>query len=213
MGFRREQEVFRLILKSYFDARRVDFPPIENETRPLKWELDTLDTSSGHTGHLITSETSFEPLPISCCDSSRQIQMCLPVNFAPYWHTQCDTPGSRPLYKLHFVTVCPARNALMVFGLTSPSTIHFVLVHHPSPCPLSLLLPMLPKESGVCKKLPEPALIPDRQRVRSENNRVTGGKVTQRERCWLFCESLARCVVEFFEFWVFNILISSPSLQ
>ena len=79
--------------------------------------------------------------------------MC-PVNF-PHIGAHPWLPGARslPLYKLNFVTVCPARNALMVFGLTSPSTIHFVLVHHPSPCPLRLLLPMLPKESGVCKKI------------------------------------------------------------
>ena len=168
--------------------------------------LDTVDTSLHRRPRL----SRFQFRVVTRADRYK----CAFLSILPhYWHTQCDTPGSRPLYKLHFVTVCPARNALMVFGLTSPSTIHFVLVHHPSPCPLRLLLPMLPKESGVCKKLPEPALIPDRQRVRSENNRVTGGKVTQRERCWLFCESLARCVVEFFEFWVFNILISSPSLQ
>ena len=41
---------------------------------------------TGHTGHLITSDTSFQPVPISCCDFGRQLQMCS-CQFAPYWRT------------------------------------------------------------------------------------------------------------------------------
>ena len=54
-------------------------------------------------------------------------------------HPRLPGAGGLPLYKLHFVTVCPARNALMVFGLISHQllTIHLLVLS-------LLLLPMLP---------------------------------------------------------------------
>ena len=133
MGFRREQEVFRLILKSYFDARRVDFPQIgpQLKMRPAhsneNWthwtpHLDTVDTSLHRRPRL----SRFQFRVVTRADRYK----CAFLSILPhYWHTQCDTPGSRPLYKLHFVTVCPARNALMVFGLTSPSTLSSSTIH------------------------------------------------------------------------------------
>ena len=56
-------------------------------------------------------------------------------------HPRLPGAGSLPLYKLHFVTVCPARNALMVFGPISHRllTIHLLVLS-------LLLLPKLPPQ-------------------------------------------------------------------
>ena len=110
--------------------------------------------------------------------------MC-PVNFLHIGaHPRLPGAGGLPLYKLHFVTVSPARNALMVFGPISHQllTIHLLVLS-------LLLLPKLPPQpfgnmlsAKNCPSLlqfREPASILRRGRVRAEHNWVIGGKVTR----------------------------------
>ena len=158
--------------------------PIETESRPAHSNQNWTHWTPHYIGHLISLDTSFKLLPISCCDFGRQLQMCS-VNFLHIGaHPRLPGAGGLPLYKLHFVTVCPARNALMVFGPISHQllTIHLLVLS-------LLLLPKLPPQpfgnmlsAKNCPSLlqfREPASILRRGRVRAEHNWVIGGKVTR----------------------------------
>ena len=80
-------------------------------------------------GHLVSVDTSFHPVPISCCDFGRLGTNVL-LSIYPIL-SLTSLPSRLALYKLHFVTVCPSWNAfLMVFGLLTPPT----WSHNPSPC-------------------------------------------------------------------------------
>ena len=81
-------------------------------------------------GHLVSVDTSFHPVPISCCDFGRLGTNVL-LSIYPIL-SLTSLPARFALYKLHFVTVCPSWNAfLMVFGLLTPQP----WSHNPSPCP------------------------------------------------------------------------------
>ena len=107
-----------LILKSKVD------PPTLIRTGHSTW------WTPHYIGHLVSVDTSFHPVPISCCDFGRLSTNVL-LSIYPIL-SLTSLPARFALYKLHFVTVCPSWNAfLMVFGLLTPST----WSHNPSPCP------------------------------------------------------------------------------
>ena len=86
-----DKQVVASWCQPFFYALRVEWPPLHHlnpsETVQVKLKVDPpTQIRTGHTGHLITSDTSFQPVPISCCDFGRQLQMCS-CQFAPYWRT------------------------------------------------------------------------------------------------------------------------------
>ena len=100
-----------------------------SQTLQLKLRVEPpTQIRTGHTGHLITSDTSFQPVPISCCDFGRQLQMCS-CQFAPYWRTL------RQGLKVSHFTNC-ILSPFVRRQECSDGSLPPLLSHHPSPCPL-----------------------------------------------------------------------------
>ena len=117
-------------------------PPIETQSRPAHSNQNWTHWTPHYIGHLISLDTSFQPAGSNFVLWLWAAATNVSCQFAPYWRTPLLAARDWKSYKLHFVTVCPARNALMVFGFIlhhQPLTIHLLVT---SP----LLLPRLPLE-------------------------------------------------------------------
>ena len=93
-------------------------------------------------GHLVSVDTSFHPVPISCCDFGRLGTNVL-LSIYPIL-SLTSLPARLALYKLHFVTVCPTWNAFLMVFLDSSHHQLGPTIHLLVPLVVPLLLPRLP---------------------------------------------------------------------